>query len=97
MKTLLRPYLLDFLKMQGYRYFLSKKAPDPAGHPSGNIILIPVTQRPAILKPCIGFEACFHISGKTDGLDLLSGENKICVLLDREDILLLKKYLLKIF
>lgn len=94
MKTLLRPYLLDFLKKQGYKYFLSKKTPGPA---SGNIILIPVAQRPVILKPCIGFEACFHISGKTNGLDLLAEDNKICVLLDRNDILHLKRYLLKLF
>lgn len=97
MKTLLRPYLLDFLKKQGYKYFLSKTASNPESLASGSIVLIPVAQRPAILKPCIGFDACFHINGKSEGLDFRSGGNNICVLLDRDDILLLKKYLLKFF
>ncbi|GEM_PF-6850969 len=97
MKTLLRPYLLDFLKKQGYKYFLSKKASETTGPAPGNIVLIPVAQRPAILKPCIGFEGCFHIANKTNGWNLLARENKICVLLDRDDILHLKKYLLKFF
>ncbi|TQM49283.1 hypothetical protein BDE36_0983 [Arcticibacter tournemirensis] len=97
MKTLLRPYLLDFLKKQGYKYFLSKKAPDQVSHASGNIVLIPVAEKPAILKPCIGFDACFHINGKSEGLDFRWEGNNVCVLLDRDDILLLKKYLLKLF
>ena len=97
MKTLLKPYLLDFLKKQGYQYLISRKNyADPEG-PINNIVLIPVAQKPLLSKPSIGFEDCFMIGDKKGNVPLEYSGNRICVLLDRNDVVNFKKYLLHFF
>lgn len=93
MKTILKPYVLDFLKRQGYRYLLSRK--DSAIDPfQGYITFIPAVNRPAIPGSCIGYDSCFYIAGEAEELELLSDQNRISVILDHEDTTLLKKYLI---
>ncbi len=97
MKTLLRPYLLDFLKKQGYRYFLSRKVPYNPEKSCSGIELTPVTQRPETSIPFIGFDTCFQISKQPENITLISPEKEITVFIKNEDICALKKYLLKFF
>lgn len=93
MKTILKPYVLDFLKRQGYRYLLSRK--DSANDAfQGYITFIPAVTRPAPLSPCIGFDSCFYIAGEAEELELLSDQSQISVILDHKDTTLLKKYLI---
>lgn len=97
MKTLLKPYLLDFLKEQGYHYLISRKNGIANGNPINSIVLIPVAQKPLSSKPSIGFDDCFMISGKSGSIPMDCSTNRISVLLDRRDVIHFKKYLLHFF
>ncbi|WP_374166695.1 hypothetical protein [Arcticibacter sp. MXS-1] len=95
MKTLLRPYLLEFLRSQGYKYLLSRKQTENRQDTKA-ILLVPVLSKPNLSGPRIGYDVCFRIEGKAEDMNFLYEESGISVLLDRDDVNPFKKYLLKI-
>ena len=95
MKTLLRPYLLEFLRSQGYKYLLSRKYTENSQGIQKAILLVPVLSKPNLSGPRIGYDVCFRIEGKAEDMNFLYEESGISVLLDRDDVKPFKKYLLK--